>query len=620
MTAASTSPLERRIATILLGSSGLILLLFGMAALTAAPPLLALLGIDPANPPTPTWRTTLTRMGGESLVRSGLLLAALAWLHLPALQQRLAALAARRGMLAGGGIVALLALYLPALMGNTAVLNTTRYWWLIDDAMVSMRYAHNFARGLGLVWNRGEYVEGYTNFLWTLVMALVHLLPIPISHTSLVVALINMALAAAAIPVLLALLRFFDADQHTIVLALLSYVLNLNIKNWAIAGIETPILTLFVLLAVWRVLEESRTQRPTLLPFLLIGTMTLVRADALVLAALLCGTALVLQRQRVRVVLLSLVAMLVPAAHFAFRWSYYGDLIPNTAYLKVANWDTRYLHGIGYVADFASDYIIVILFVLAGLLLARTWPLRLLPALVLGYTIYIGYAGGDIFEHYRFFLPVVPLLLLLAYLAIQRLVVAHPTLRLLLGMLCLITTPLLVPGTTTTFYPRYSSLGNLKIGLLLRDNRVPGTRVADFWAGMTFYFSDAPGIDLLGKNNTHIAHLPALYGNLPGHNKFDFDYSLATLRPDYVVSSFHHEIDKEEIRAISEHIPWRGRLYFNETFREHCMPYPVTVDTWRTIYVCDWADPRALQQRDQWRVPFDLTERAPTFVEPGGAN
>ena len=47
-----------------------------------------------------------------------------------------------------------------------------RYVNLFDDAMISARYAWNFAQGNGLVWNPGEYVEGYTNLLMTLFMSL----------------------------------------------------------------------------------------------------------------------------------------------------------------------------------------------------------------------------------------------------------------------------------------------------------------------------------------------------------------------------------------------------------------------------------------------------------------
>ncbi|HET9915037.1 MAG TPA: hypothetical protein VFQ13_24315, partial [Anaerolineales bacterium] len=59
-----------------------------------------------------------------------------------------------------------------------------RYYILFDDAMISMRYAYNLAHGLGLVWNAGEYVEGFTNPLWVGYMALFHLFPIPASQIS----------------------------------------------------------------------------------------------------------------------------------------------------------------------------------------------------------------------------------------------------------------------------------------------------------------------------------------------------------------------------------------------------------------------------------------------------
>ena len=43
--------------------------------------------------------------------------------------------------------------------------------WLCDDAFISFRYADHLARGLGLVFNVGERVEGYTSFLWVVTSA-----------------------------------------------------------------------------------------------------------------------------------------------------------------------------------------------------------------------------------------------------------------------------------------------------------------------------------------------------------------------------------------------------------------------------------------------------------------
>ena len=40
-----------------------------------------------------------------------------------------------------------------------------------DDAFISFRYAQNLVEGHGLVYNIGERVEGYTNFLWTILFA-----------------------------------------------------------------------------------------------------------------------------------------------------------------------------------------------------------------------------------------------------------------------------------------------------------------------------------------------------------------------------------------------------------------------------------------------------------------
>src|SRR4030042_1361768 len=43
--------------------------------------------------------------------------------------------------------------------------------YTVDDAYISFRYAENAAKGYGLVFNPGERVEGYTNFLWVILLA-----------------------------------------------------------------------------------------------------------------------------------------------------------------------------------------------------------------------------------------------------------------------------------------------------------------------------------------------------------------------------------------------------------------------------------------------------------------
>ena len=67
-----------------------------------------------------------------------------------------------------------------------AIYRVVSLWWVCDDAFISFRYAKNLIDGYGLVFNVGERVEGYTNFLWTMVIALGMLLrmdPVPLSQT-----------------------------------------------------------------------------------------------------------------------------------------------------------------------------------------------------------------------------------------------------------------------------------------------------------------------------------------------------------------------------------------------------------------------------------------------------
>ena len=45
------------------------------------------------------------------------------------------------------------------------------YHYVPDDTFITLRYARNVARGDGFVFNSGVRLEGYTNFLWLVILA-----------------------------------------------------------------------------------------------------------------------------------------------------------------------------------------------------------------------------------------------------------------------------------------------------------------------------------------------------------------------------------------------------------------------------------------------------------------
>jgi hypothetical protein len=226
-------------------------------------------------------------------------------------------------------------------------------------------------------------------------------------------------------------------------------------------------------------------------------------------------------------------------------------------------------------------------------------------ALYLGY---VAYVGGDTFEDFRFFVPLIPMLMALTFVGIQSFGL-HRAVRVLLCLLCVITMPLVsIREVAKSFLPVRKGLqltgdaGNIKIGLLIKQNTSVTSKVADTAAGSTFYFSERYGIDLLGKNDRHIARLPTVSGsNAPGHNKFDYDYSLGTLQPDFVISNFKLPVDEEKMQKyVHGNAAFIGRLYYHPLFRARFLPNPVAADTYRTVFVSNRSS--EMENRFNWHI------------------
>jgi hypothetical protein len=73
-----------------------------------------------------------------------------------------------------------------------------------------------------------------------------------------------------------------------------------------------------------------------------------------------------------------------------------------------------------------------------------------------------------------------------------------------------------------------------RIGMVIREQSDPDIRVAVVWAGAIPYFSERQCIDILGKADSVIANLPPRGSFIPGHNKWDYDYSIGELQPDLI--------------------------------------------------------------------------------------
>lgn len=309
------------------------------------------------------------------------------------------------------------------------------YFVLADDEMVSMRYARNLVEGHRLVWNPGERaVEGYSNFLWTLWMAVLHLPGLPSSKVSLLVMITGVVALLATLVAVDALARRLGPDLRAArIVALWLTALCYPLAYWSLRGFEVgPAafgVTALTLLALRYV--DSPSDRDLAALAVTSALLALLRDDLLVFGLVALVFVVVSRpdrRGRAALVLGGTLALVV-TAHIAFRLVYYGDALPNTYYLKITGvtLGTRIDRGFHALAGTWLLQLSVVL-VLAGVGLAirrRRRTAWFLAALILSSFAYSAYVGGDAWELFqfpnRYVAVVLPLLFPLAGMGVAAL-------------------------------------------------------------------------------------------------------------------------------------------------------------------------------------------------------
>jgi hypothetical protein len=461
----------------------------------------------------------------------------------------------------------------------SVVIDGTRYFWLDDDQMISMRYGRNLVQGHGLVWNPGERVEGYTNPVWTLVMAAVHLLPVSDARTSAVVHVINALLGITVLLLSERLLRTLGVDcPPAVLLLLLTLAPCSDLVFWSSHGFEVTLLTALALLVTVRFLDDERLGRERWWTFLLLGMIPLVRSDAFHVWLPLAILALGLSRRRRTTAGWLLLSLAPAAAHADLRLVYYGDWLPNTYYLKVQGNEGLALLGGKYLARFLRHYGAVITVAVAGAYLTgdrRRWFL-LSGVAISG--LYVVAVGGDTFRYSRFFAHLVPVLLVLGMAAAPALAQTERRLSLLVGLAVAssVYAQVGVFNPEALRNPNGEPEGAVVAGVLIRDHTESTATVAGFAAGCVPYFSHRPAVDLLGKTSREIARGRPQPGRPIGHNKFDHERSLG-MRPDFVVSLTSHEAVMAAAQGKDAAGYWAA-LAHTATFRDEYLPFPVPVE------------------------------------------
>jgi tetratricopeptide (TPR) repeat protein len=212
------------------------------------------------------------------------------------------------------------------------------YWQaVIDDSYITFRFVDMFAKGHGWRFNPdGPRVEGFTNFLWAVLLVPPHLLGWDLMYVSKILGLASGIAAMLATWGLAAAIRRRDDWFNLIGPALLAS--NSHFAHWAMMGLETLLQVALVAGAYWRFEVERRDLRAWPLSAVLALLAALTRVDSLYYLSPLGLYAILLAMNRLYPLRRMMVWALITAVPFGvytgWRWVYFGSLAPNTYWAK----------------------------------------------------------------------------------------------------------------------------------------------------------------------------------------------------------------------------------------------------------------------------------------------
>lgn len=531
---------------------------------------------------------------------------------------------AEQGARAGDRERALLFTGAALLVALTAVVYRARYRHnTIDDAYISFQYAKNWASGHGLVFNPGERVEGYSNFLW--VALLTPLWPLCGRSPDAFVAGAFVLSLGCSLLALVATARIAYREfpgRAAFLLAILLVAFDDAYVSYVVFALETHLLILCLLLGLSASVLRFRHWRVVLGVCFALVAMTRLDGALFALSFFLVEGVrwLRLEASRRRGELAGLaqigLAFLLPfLAYFLARFRYYGEPLPNTFYLKVGDTFAALPRGLSYAQAFLVERHGVPLLALLGLFAwnRRRWvPWLFLHVLL--HLAYVIYVGGDFYSGQRFLLVLTPSLALLSAAGCDACVERWPSPRVqAASLLAAVAACLLLRLGTLVNGPAIAEIriwsdavdNNVRYMRWLKRVARPSASLVLGDIGGAGFFADLTVHDVYGVVDAGLAHrkVEGFGTGKAGHEKVAVLSELLTRKPTYIKLGF---------LPIPDDLP--GYYVFND--------FPPGLDVDGLLIRDDLAQGRALPELSLHMNPDELgawTREGKAFAEAPSA-
>ena len=501
--------------------------------------------------------------------------------------------------------------FLAAAFGILLYYYSKSFNFIQDDSFITFRYVKNFTDGLGLVFNAGEYVEGYTCFLWVMLLSLVRKLGINFIAWSQTLGIIASLLTLLYTYLISA--RMFPKDKdsfYNLSFSLIAVILlasNGSFAYWTVSGMETGLFGFLITLGVYLYLKENQ-KASAAIPYssiaFLLAALTRPEGNLIFAVTVLhkiiitfkSGSAEAASESKMKILLsknnlIWLAMYLIPALVFMlWRYSYYGYLFPNTFYAKTGSSLEYFKAGWEYFWEFAKNYggygALVALTLITLKSKERFYNNLYLLMVFFIFSLYIIFIGGDVLRPNRFFVPILPVFYILVQEGLKELInlldkKKNFAFGAVLGLAFAIAFSYYTYKNEYEQIKKYSELENGLVDKMkitaswLKSKQTQTGRplvVAATTIGAVSYYSDVTLIDMLGLTDKEVAHnpkpIPEISSKEVGwrERNYNVDY-VVSRKPDYIYFS-----TGVKPSAYAE----RG-LFTSEDFMKYYYPYYFTV-------------------------------------------
>jgi hypothetical protein len=433
---------------------------------------------------------------------------------------------------------------------------STYYNFISDDAFITFRYVKNILRGYGPVYNRGEFVEGFTSPLWLILLTFVSKLGI---DTVFAGRFFSLFFSASSIILFYFIVKKLRFSYASILVSLWFFVSSNVIAVWSLGGLEITFYTFALLLSYYCfVFLMNGNKRMYVFMFLLHLSLLLIRLEGVFVVFIFFMYSILKKKLSDMFLYYGVPLGLSLGLIFFLRLQIYHQLFPNTFYVKVGMNFNSLLRGFLYVFQYWWNYgfVILFLFLIGFSLIKKNRASLFTLAFIAAITLETVYVGGDGLPMFRFLLPTIPFWAVLIAMVINSIKCLEKDESLLYYATIFIFF-LLITYTNFSYdrigiqYVYYKDQKNyeiprwIQVGTWLSQHAQKSDSVALVPIGAVGYYSDLYVYDMLGLVNRHIAHMKVSLGKgWAGHEKHDGQYILSQ-KPTYLLLGNIQALDQK---------------------------------------------------------------------------